>query len=293
MKSKKLRTIAAALAAIMLVAACPVMGASAAGKCPGVGGWSSYTENLETGEVTWYMKDGSIIVQAGDGSIISSTQPSTPVSSTPAPSVPEAPKPANPAPATDTTGMTAEQKAAVEAGLTLGDWNHEYEQKVFDLVNAEREKLGLPKFVWAKNCTELAQTRAKELSVKFGHVRPDGSGVGTENIASGSPLPVLFGGGPSGTRVGTWNGTPEGVVTSWMNSEGHRENMLGYEVDDAGNVIGATSMAVGCYVAEDGRIWWVQCFSSTDTNFENPTMISPLLEAERAAAAAAVPLTAK
>ena len=292
MKSKKLRTIAAALAAIMLVTACPVMGASAAGKCPGVGGWSSYTENLETGEVTWYMKDGSVIVQAGDGSIISSTQPSIPVSSTPAPSVPEAPKPANPAPATDTTGMTAEQKAAVEAGLTLGDWNHEYEQKVFDLVNAEREKLGLPKFVWSTTLTEKAQIRAKELSEKFSHTRPNGEIGGWENIASGSPLPVLFGGGPSGTRVGTWNGTPEGVVTSWMNSEGHYHNMMDYEVDDAGNVIGATSMAVGCYVAEDGRIWWVQCFSASDTDFITPTMTSPLLEAERAAAAAA-PLTAK
>lgn len=279
MKSKKLRTIAAALAAIMLVTACPVMGASAAGKCPVEGQWVKYVET-EQG-TTWYMADGRVVVTDPAGNITSNTMSTTDPSAA-SPSVPV---------------RLPEQKTtrdwAIEAGLTPGTWIHEYEQKVFDLVNAEREKLGLPKFVWATTVTEKAQIRAKELSEKYSHTRPNGEIGGWENIAPGSPIPELVWNPTEGTHYETHNSTPEQVVKSWMNSEGHYHNMMNYSVDDAGNVDGATAMAVGCYVGEDGRIWWVQCFSSRSDNFENPTMTSPLLEAERAAAAVAVPLTAK
>ncbi len=199
-------------------------------------------------------------------------QPSNPGTSTQPETEPATPDMSG----TDTSGMTERQKAAVEAGLTLGDWNHEYEQEVFDLVNEEREKLGIPKLVWARSVTEKAQTRAKELSVKYSHTRPDGTGAGWENIGSGSAEPMLVE-DPSGIHWTTWNGTPEGIVASWMGSEGHYKNMMDYEVDDAGNEIGALSMAVGCYVDEEGTIWWVQCFNATDTDLVNPTYRNPLL----------------
>ena len=133
--------------------------------------------------------------------------------------------------------------------------------------------------MWCRCGTEYAQTRAKELSIKYGHVRPDGSGVGTENIAPGDPTPQLAWNPIEGTHYATYYSTPEQVVSGWLNStEGHRENMLNYEVDDAGNVIGATSMAVGCYVDEKGNIWWVQCFDSNDLDLIDPIMTTPLLE---------------
>lgn len=176
----------------------------------------------------------------------------------------------------DTSGMTEKQKAAVEAGLTLGDWNHEYEQEVFDLVNEERVKLGLPKLVWARSVTEKAHERAKELSVMYSHTRPNGSSGGWENIGCGDAIPILVE-DPSGVHWSLWNGDPKSIVASWMGSEGHYENMMKYEVDDAGNVNGATSMAVGCYVDEDGSIWWVQSFNSTSTDLVNPVYCNPLL----------------
>ena len=282
------KIISAALAAAMILTTFPAMGASALSlTCPGTGGWSSMQYDDTTGNTTWHMKDGSIIVQDKNGNVIQNTQNtiSTPSVSQPTassgwtsdtnsdftvqpgktyqfkftaanpgalnvwfgtpgvftiqksgqeagavyykitavgtpgaaagiyvsyngssgtklcvatvaggsssatgqpttPATPETPSTSN----VDTTGMTEKQKAAVEAGLTLGDWNHEYEQRVFDLVNEEREKLGIPKLVWCRCGTEYAQTRAKELSIKYGHVRPDGSGVGTENIAPGDLL---------------------------------------------------------------------------------------------------------
>ena len=373
------KIISAALAAAMILTTFPAMGASALSlTCPGTGGWSSMQYDDTTGNTTWHMKDGSIIVQDKNGNVIQNTQNtiSTPSVSQPTassgwtsdtnsdftvqpgktyqfkftasnpsalnvwfgtpgvftiqksgqeagavyykitavgtpgaaagiyvsyegssgtklcvatvaggsssatgqpttPATPETPSTSN----VDTTGMTEKQKAAVEAGLTLGDWNHEYEQRVFDLVNEEREKLGIPKLVWCRCGTEYAQTRAKELSIKYGHVRPDGSGVGTENIAPGSPISELVWNPTQGTHWETHNSTPEQVVADWLRStEGHRENMLNYEVDDAGNIIGATSMAVGCYVDEKGNIWWVQCFDSNDLDLIDPIMTTPLLE---------------
>ena len=373
------KIISAALAAAMILTTCPTMGASALSlDCPGTGGWSSMKYDDATGNTTWYMRDGSVIVQDKNGNVIQNTQntTSTPSVSQPTassgwtsdtnsdftvqpgktyqfkftasnpgalnvwfgtpgvftiqksgqeagavyykitavgtpgaaagiyvsyegssgtklcvatvaggsssatgqpttPATPETPSTSN----VDTTGMTEKQKAAVEAGLTLGDWNHEYEQRVFDLVNEEREKLGIPKLVWCRCGTEYAQTRAKELSIKYGHVRPDGSGVGTENIAPGSPISELVWNPTQGTHWETHNSTPEQVVADWLRStEGHRENMLNYEVDDAGNIIGATSMAVGCYVDEKGNIWWVQCFDSNDLDLIDPIMTTPLLE---------------
>ena len=373
------KIISAALAAAMILTTFPAMGASALSlTCPGTGGWSSMQYDDTTGNTTWHMKDGSIIVQDKNGNVIQNTQNTTsppsvsqPTASsgwtsdtnsdftvqpgktyqfkftasnpgalnvwfgtpgvftiqksgqeagavyykitavgTPGaaagiyvsyegssgtklcvatvaggsssatgqpttPATPETPSTSN----VDTTGMTEKQKAAVEAGLTLGDWNHEYEQRVFDLVNEEREKLGIPKLVWCRCGTEYAQTRAKELSIKYGHVRPDGSGVGTENIAPGSPISELVWNPTQGTHWETHNSTPEQVVADWLRStEGHRENMLNYEVDDAGNIIGATSMAVGCYVDEKGNIWWVQCFDSNDLDLIDPIMTTPLLE---------------
>ena len=357
---KKRKAIAALLAAVMLLSATPAMSASAAAlTCPGTGGWSSMKYDDATGNTTWYMKDGSVIVQDANGNVIQNTQTSAPsaaatgwTSDTNSDLTVQPGKTyqfkftaANPSginvwmgtpgvfnitksgqesgavyykitavgtpgaaagvyvsynggsgtklcvatvagvstssgdstsSTPDTSGMTEKQKAAVEAGLTLGDWNHEYEQEVFDLVNEERVKLGLPKLVWDVNGTDLAQIRAKELSIKYSHTRPDGTHAGTENIGSGDAIPILVE-DPSGVHWALWNGDPKSIVASWMGSEGHYKNMMDYEVDDAGNVIGATAMAVGCYVDKEGSIWWVQVFSSSDTNVLEPIMRSPLL----------------
>ena len=378
MKNKK-KIIAAALAAAMILTTFPTMGASALSlDCPGTGGWSSMKYDDATGNTTWYMRDGSVIVQDKNGNVIQNTQntTSTPSVSQPTassgwtsdtnsdftvqpgktyqfkftasnpgalnvwfgtpgvftiqksgqeagavyykitavgtpgaaagiyvsyegssgtklcvatvaggsssatgqpttPATPETPSTSN----VDTTGMTEKQKAAVEAGLTLGDWNHEYEQRVFDLVNEEREKLGIPKLVWAKGATEDAQIRAKELSIKYSHERPNGEPGYWENIAPGDPTPQLAWNPIEGTHYATYYSTPEQVVSGWLNStEGHRENMLNYEVDDAGNIIGATSMAVGCYVDEKGNIWWVQVFDHNSLDRIDPIMTTPLLE---------------
>lgn len=90
--------------------------------------------------------------------------------------------------------------------------------EVLRLVNIEREKVGAEPLKYYYGGQELADIRAEELTVKFEHERPDGTLCFTvldevhyfaagENIAWGQS-------------------SPQEVVNSWMNSEGHRKNIL-------------------------------------------------------------------
>ena len=171
-------------------------------------------------------------------------------------------------PNVDTTGMTQYQKDAIKAGLTLGAWNHAFEQEVFELVNQERAKAGLPALVWARSLTDTAQTRAKELETLFSHTRPDGTQSSWENIAMGA------GGGwfeNAATGEVDWhiaNGTPSHVMDSWMNSPGHRANILDPN---------AKAIAIGCYVGEDGGVYWVQNFTNNAEDMVDPLTSNTLL----------------
>ena len=51
--------------------------------------------------------------------------------------------------------------------------------RVLELINAERNKLGYPALSTAPKAHEIAMVRAKELTIKFSHDRPDGRLSGT------------------------------------------------------------------------------------------------------------------
>lgn len=81
-------------------------------------------------------------------------------------------------------------------------------RSAFDKINTERTKAGLTPFVWDSSLESLALTRAKEISTKFSHVRPDGSNVNTsEVLASGAGSATI-------------------AVNSWMNSTNHRNALM-------------------------------------------------------------------
>lgn len=95
-----------------------------------------------------------------------------------------------------------------------------FADKVFDLINAERTKNNLAPFKKLDAITEIANVRAWELSVSFGHSRPDGS----------SAADLLYGMGLNyshiGENIAAGQATPEEVVEAWMNSAPHRKNIL-------------------------------------------------------------------
>lgn len=134
-------------------------------------------------------------------------------------------------------GSGAEAAAAIPAGMTG------YAREVFDLVNEERAKAGLPPFTQTDRLTEGAQIRAAELVQKFDHTRPDGRAYKTVLADMGVSYRNC------GENVAFGQRSPSEVVTAWMGSEGHRQNILR----------DYTSMGVGYY--ESGGIkYWSQLF---------------------------------
>lgn len=62
-------------------------------------------------------------------------------------------------------------KAALEAGTVSLTAE---EQKMVDLVNAERRKAGVPELIVSPAWCQAAKIRAAEVNIKPGHIRPDG-----------------------------------------------------------------------------------------------------------------------
>jgi len=68
--------------------------------------------------------------------------------------------------------------------------------------------------------TAAAQVRAKEIKTSFSHTRPDGRSCFTALDEAGASYMG------AGENIAIGQRTPEQVVNDWMNSEGHRKNIL-------------------------------------------------------------------
>lgn len=97
------------------------------------------------------------------------------------------PKPSNPGGTTSASATTA--------------------RELLGLINAERQKAGVSSLSWASGLDSLAKTRAKECTVKYSHVRPDGSLVNYGEILTG---------GTSASKA----------MSNWMNSSSHKASIL-------------------------------------------------------------------
>lgn len=93
-------------------------------------------------------------------------------------------------------------------------------QKVVDLVNAERAKEGLSALTIDTKVTAAAQVRAKEVQTSFSHTRPDGRSCFTALDEANASYRG------AGENIALGQKTPEQVMNDWMNSEGHRANIM-------------------------------------------------------------------
>lgn len=121
-----------------------------------------------------------------------------------------------------------------------------YAEQVVDLVNKERAKAGLSALALDENIMAAANVRAKEIKQQFSHTRPNGSSFSSALNEQG----VSFRG--SGENIAWGQKTPEQVMEGWMNSEGHRANILNKNFKNIG---------VGYYQDENGLNHWVQLFT--------------------------------
>lgn len=122
---------------------------------------------------------------------------------------------------------------------------HEYAREVVALVNEERVKAGLSELKLDMDVTAAADIRAREIVQSFSHTRPDGSSFSTALQQQG----VSYRG--SGENIAWGQRTPQQVMEGWMNSDGHRANILNKNY---------TNIGVGFY-QKNGVNYWVQLFT--------------------------------
>ncbi|WP_106767889.1 CAP domain-containing protein [Paenibacillus faecalis] len=119
-----------------------------------------------------------------------------------------------------------------------------FASQVVTLVNKEREKAGLKPLTVHEGLTKMAVDKAKDMNDNkyFDHNSP----------TYGSPFDMMKQYGISysyaGENIAMGQRTPEEVMNSWMNSEGHRQNILSPNF---------TMIGVGYYNG-----YWVQEFIS-------------------------------
>ena len=120
-------------------------------------------------------------------------------------------------------------------------------EAVASLVNAARQDAGLSELELDADLCAAAQARAQEITQSFSHTRPDGSSCFTILEEFGISYRA------AGENIAMGQRTPEGVMDGWMNSSGHRANILNGTF---------TSIGVGYYVDGAGAAHWVQIFQA-------------------------------
>ena len=98
-----------------------------------------------------------------------------------------------------------------------------FEREVFELTNIERVKHGLAPFIWHEGAAAVARAHSEDMARKnyFDHNSLDGTTFSERLTRAG----VIWRNAAENIAAGYT--TPEDVVIGWMNSDGHRKNILG------------------------------------------------------------------
>lgn len=140
-----------------------------------------------------------------------------------------------------------------------------FRKEVLRLTNTERAKQGLAAFKTHASLDKVGDARAGEI-IRFysgEHLRPDKRKWSTILSEYSISWKVC------GENIAHGQKTPEAVVTSWMNSPGHRANILNKNY---------THLGVGARVTTGGHIYWSQnfvAFSDTAAKKTATTQTTP------------------
>lgn len=107
--------------------------------------------------------------------------------------------------------------------------------EILTLVNAERAKASLPPLVADASLNKFADDWSRTMA--------HGKGLEHSNLG--------FAGSPRGENIAVGQSTAAAVMADWMNSPGHKANILGS---------GYTKLGVGVH-DEGGKLWWTQVFA--------------------------------
>ena len=117
--------------------------------------------------------------------------------------------------------------------------------EVVRLTNSARSQNGYAALVEDGALSEAAAVRAREIARSFSHTRP--SGASFSSALSESGVSYLR----AGENIASGQKSASEVVNAWMNSPGHRANIL----NSSYSRIGSASVNI------DGTLYWVQIFA--------------------------------
>ncbi|MBE5929726.1 MAG: CAP domain-containing protein [Lachnospiraceae bacterium] len=117
---------------------------------------------------------------------------------------------------------------APEVTPEVQDQAYAYGLRITELVNEHRAAAGLAPVTYSAKISKAAQVRAVEIEQSFSHTRPDGRYFSTVFAEHGITYRY------SGENIAWGQKSPEEVVTAWMNSAGHRANILNAKFTELG-----------------------------------------------------------
>ncbi|WP_329379109.1 CAP domain-containing protein [Streptomyces sp. NBC_01716] len=163
----------------------------------------------------------------------------------------KAAKPSKPAP--DPRPTTAEPGPKPDPKPTTnepepGGGGGGFAEQVTTLVNSERSKAGCGPVTANSQLETAALRHSQDMAAKdyFDHTSPDGRDPGDRITAAGYRWTTY------GENIARGQQTPASVMEGWMNSPGHRANILNCAFKEIG---------VGVHDASGGP-WWTQAFGA-------------------------------
>ena len=120
-----------------------------------------------------------------------------------------------------------------------GTWQQAYEARIAELVNTQRANAGLPSLKISSCATTYAENWSAHMASTAAFQHQDLSPIMYSCNAHGAGENIAYG-----------NVTADQMMTMWMNSPGHRANILG----------SYTHIGVGASQTNDGRVYGTQDF---------------------------------
>jgi uncharacterized YkwD family protein len=151
-----------------------------------------------------------------------------------------------PTPAPTPTPVPETTTPAPTPAPTTGEFSA-YQQEVLNIVNKERTSRGLSALKLSTEVSKVATIKSQDMIDKgyFDHNSP----------TYGSPFDMMKKFGityrSAGENIAMGQRTPQEVMTAWMNSEGHRKNILNSSF---------TEIGIGIAKDKNGRMYWTQMF---------------------------------
>ncbi len=128
--------------------------------------------------------------------------------------------------------------------------NGSFQQQILSLVNAERSKAGLEPVTLNSKLSQAAQNHTNDMISKryFSHNSPSGSTMVSRVKAVGYTYSTI------GENIAAGGSTASATMTQWMNSPGHKANILNPKFRELGVGYGASN--------DQYRYYWTQVFGT-------------------------------